>query len=126
MGAHRGTVLLVDESGELASRLDGAMPDRGIVKCARKGPEVISVITSLRFEVIVLHHPSPATLERDLLPVLSKLADPPRLLVIADERRCASIAARFGVTCVSEPTTADEIVAAIDLVCDRDLRVDRP
>lgn len=126
MGAHRGTVLLVDESGELASRLAGAMPDRPVVKCARTGSDVVAVITSLRFEVIVLHHPDPNALETYLLPTLSKLADPPRMLVIADQRRCASIAARFGVTCLSEPASADEIVAAIDLVCDRDLRVDRP
>jgi DNA-binding response OmpR family regulator len=126
MGLGRGTILLVDESGELASRLSGALPGRPIVKCARTGSDVLSVITSLRFDVIVLHHPSPDALETHLLPTLSKLADPPRLIVVSDQRWTSAIAARFGFTCLKEPTTADEIVAAIDLVCDRDLRVDRP
>jgi len=118
--------LIVDESGELAIRLEGAMPDRQVVKCARSGDDALAVITSLRFDVIVLHHPPLDALEATLLPTLSKMAEPPRLLVIADSGGCISIAARFGVTCVSEPADADAIVAAIDLVRDRDLRVDRP
>ena len=126
MGAHRETILIVDESGELALRLEGAMPDRQVVKCARSGDDALAVITTLHFDVIVLHHPAPEALEATVLPTLSKLADPPRLLVIAARGECSSIAARFGVMCVSEPADPDAIVAAIDLVRDRDLRVDRP
>ena len=126
MGARRQTVLIVDESGELAIRLEGTMPERQVVKCARGAEDALAVIMSLRFDAIVLHHPTPEALERQLLPTLAKLADPPRLLVVADQANCRSIAARFGVTCIHEPAAADAIVAAIDLVCERDLRVARP
>jgi hypothetical protein len=125
MGGHRGTILLVDASGELAFRLDGALSGRPVVKCARTGPDVLAVIASLRFEIVVLHHPAPDALEGYLLPTLAKLADPPRLVVIADHVYCAMIASRFGVTCLSEPVAAHEIVAAIDLASERDVSVAR-
>ena len=126
MGARRQTVLIVDESGELAVRLEGTMPERQVVKCARGADDALAVITSLRFDAIVLHHPTPEALETLLLPTLAKLPEPPRLMVVADQESCTSIAARFGVMCVCEPAAPEAIVAAIDLVCERDLRVDRP
>jgi hypothetical protein len=125
MGA-RQTILVVDAGGALTARLATVMPDRKIVRSTRTGAEVLAVITSLRFDAIVLYHPAPRILESLLLPEAAKLADPPRMLVIAEHDDCTAISARYGVTCVREPVGVDAIAAAIDLVCERDLRVARP
>ena len=125
MGA-RQTILVVDAGGGLTARLATAMPDRKVVRSTRTGEEVLGVITSLRFDAIVLHHPAPRVLESLLLPEAAKLADPPRMLVITEHDACTQITARYGVTCLREPVDVDAIAAAIDLVCERDLRVNRP